>query len=254
MGDFSFNGVSASDMGLVVERYPDQHTPRKRMTVISIPGRSGDLHYWDGSFENFTQRYACWFKSAPVSLQARRIKQWLLSAPAGARLEDDYDDAVFHLATYRGGGDIESCLNRFGRFTVEFDCAAPAYLKSGELAFELSSKTGEAAEVFGLLNNPSAWPSLPLIEVTGITSGVVYIGDSALMVRFPGVNELRTFYVDCDTREAWEIVDGTEVSRNEWITVGEFPQIAPGRNEVSFLNNGNTGIQSVRITPRWWTV
>jgi phage-related protein len=30
----------------------------------------------------------------------------------------------------------------------------------------------------------------------------------------------------------------------------EFPQIAPGENEVSFTS----GISSVSIRPRWWTV
>lgn len=242
MGDFTFNGVSASSMGLVVERFPAQHTPRKRLTTISIPGRSGDLHQWDGGFENFTQQYVCWFKSSPVSDQAHRIKQWLLSAPAASRLEDTYDSSVYHLATYQGGAEIENSRDRFGRFTVEFDCASPAYLKSGDAPVTFAGG--------GVLTNPSAWASLPLLVISGSVSGVVKIGGTSMTIRFVGYDDMRTLYVDSDSREAWELADGERISRNDWVASQDFPSIDPGDNAISMTG----GIKSVAIYPRWWTV
>lgn len=244
MGNFVFNGISAADMGLVVERHPVQHAPRKRIASISIPGRSGDLHQWDGAFDNFTQSYICWFKNSPVALQAHKIKEWLLSAPASARLEDTYDATVFHLATYAGPMDIENVLNRFGRCTVTFDCAAPAYLKLGENAMGIIGS--------GNLYNPTPWPSKPLIVVkcTDKLGGVIHIGDRAVNVLFKNMQTDR-LYIDCDIQEAWEIVDGAEVPTNAVIGSAEYPVIEPGQNAVTL---SGVGISEVTIYPRWYTL
>ncbi len=241
MGNFIFNGISAADMGLVVERIPSQYSPRKRLTSYAIPGRSGALHQWDGSWENFPVSYACWFKASPVGHQAHKIKQWLHGAPAGARLEDTYDDTVYHLATYAGGAEIENLRDRYGRFTVTFDCDPRAYLKSGDAALNIISS--------GILNNPTSFDAYPLIEVTGSVSGLVSIGATSLLVRFPGY-DTQTLRVDTYLREAWDITDGGETSRNEWISGTELPVIAPGSNQIRISG----GIESIRIWPRWWTL
>lgn len=258
MGNFVFNGISAAQMGLVVERFPSQHVPRKRMTNIKIPGRSGDLHQWDGSFENFKKRYVCWFKENPLrpglALRAQYIKNWLLSAPAAARLEDTYEPDIYRLATYTGGAEIENVMNRFGRFTVEFDCAAPSYLVSGEEPTVLTATGIKDDVITKTLMNPTKWTSLPLVEVTGSVGGVITIRDEYLQVRFIGFDDVRTLYIDCDTREAWEVVDGVEVSRNDWVILSDYPRLREGKNTVSFVDGGTTGIKSVKIYPRWWHV
>lgn len=255
MSNFVFNGVSAADMGLVVERFPGQYVPRKRMTSIPIPGRSGDLHQWDGSYENFTKRYSCWFKELPltpgVAARASAIVDWLMSAPAASRLEDTHAPDVFHLATYQGGADIESIYNRYGRFTVEFDCAAPAYLIDGETPAELNATGTQGDVVWRGIFNPTSHASYPLIEVTGNVSGVIYVGDAQLLVRFIGYDDERTLYVDCYTREAWEVVDGVEVSRNAWV-LADYPQLPAGATRIWFEDTGSTGIKRVKIYPRWW--
>lgn len=244
MGNFIFNGVSAADMGLVVERYPGQPVPRKRLTSITIPGRSGNLHQWDGAYENVTLRYRCWFKASPVTDHAHAIKAWLMSAPALARLEDTYDPQVFRLATYKGGAEIDNVLDRFGRFTIEFDCDAPVYLKSGETGFSFNSD--------GQLINPTSFASAPLIRIHKVSDfgGVVRIGDYSLNVLF---NSIRSewLYVDCALREAWEIVDGIEVPSNANVSSPSFPVIEPGVNDVSF---SGVSIDRIVVTPRWWSL
>lgn len=239
MGNFTFNGVSAADLGLVVERYPNQNAPGKKLTSVSIPGRNGVLHYWDGSFQNYTQRYQCWFKSAPIDGAAHRIKQWLLSAPAGARLEDTYDDSVFRHATFHGPMDVENALNRFGRCTIEFDCAPQSYLKSGESAMLNAA----------LINNPTPFASAPLIVVTGSISGLLKVGDLSITVMFPDM-EKHTLYIDCDIEECYEIIDGVEVYNNTFVSFNTPPRLLPGTNKLELSG----GLGSMLVYPRWWTV
>lgn len=229
-------------MGLVVERYPLQYSPRKRLTTHIIPGRSEPLTQWDGSWEPVPVRYQCWFKATPVGRQARKIKRWLHGAPAGARLEDTYDSDVWRKATYVGGVDIENCLNRFGRFDVEFQASAEQFLASYDNPLIMQPS--------GLINNPTPWTTKPLIAVTGSVSGGLTIGDQTMLVLFEGYNDQRTLYIDCAIQEAWEVVDGVEISRNAWIASQGYPVIAPGVTEI----RATGGIEYVRVWPRVYDV
>lgn len=239
---FTFNGITSQEMGLFVEKVPGRKIPKKRMTTIHIPGRSEPLHQWDGSWEPYPQKYKCWFRSTPAESQIHNICKWLHGAPVPAKLSDTYDTTVFHKAAYVGGADVESLMQQIGMFTVEFEVGAQAYLNTGEAPWEVKSGL--------ILNNQTPWPSYPLIEVTGSVSGLVRIGSESLTILFSGYNDVRTLYVDCEIREAWEIVDGVEISRNEWVSSQEFPVIRPGANVIETTG----GITSARIKPRWYTL
>lgn len=239
---FVFNGQSSLDFGLYVQEYPRITVPEKDLTEIIVPGSSEPLTQWTGTFKPFARKYKCWFDQKPGIDRARKISEWLHDAPPSSRLEDSYRTAVFHKATFKGPMDITNVMDQLGMFTVEFQCAAPAFLKSGELAF---THPGIVK-----LNNPTSRASFPLLEVTGHVSGLVNIGSRQLTILFSGYSDTHTFYIDCHLREAWEVVDGVEVSRNEWISSQDFPVIDPGENDISITG----GIESVVIRPRWWTV
>lgn len=248
MGNFIFNGISAADLGLEVIQFPVQHAPRKHITTITIPGRQEPLHQWDGSFEPFTQRYVCWFKESPVAGAAHRIKQWLLSAPAGARLEDSFDEDVFHHATFLGGVDIENTLDRIGRMTLEFECAAPAYLKTGEMPIRVPANTPT------IVRNDTQFPAYPLLTIhgNGKLGCTVIVGGHEIDILW-GQASTQTIYFDCAMHEAWEMVDGVEQPVNSSIstTIHSFPQFAPGDNLVEARG---IGVDYIELVPRTWTL
>lgn len=248
MSDFCFNGVWASDLGLTVEHYPDLPIPRKRLTTDVIPGRSDPLTQWDGSFEPVVKRYVCWFKSSPVAAQAHRVKEWLLSAPAGARLEDTYDPDVFFHGTYAGGGDIANVLDRFGRLTLEFTCGAQAWLKQGQEPVRVVP--GQTVVV----RNDGFRPAHPLIRLqgNGKLGCVVKIGGDEIDILWSGAGNAE-LYFDCAMHEAWELVDGVETPVNELVrlTVHSFPALQPGDNPVELRG---LGADYMELIPRTWTV
>ena len=252
MGDFTYNGVSARSLGLTVERCPGIHKPRKRITRHSIPGRNGELTQWDGSYDNVTIRYQCWFAAdalAPMGHRtladrARDIADWLGLAPAQARLEDTYDEGIFRLATFVGPLDVENSLNQYGRVDIEFSCAPQSFLASGERRQEVNALDAL------LVNNPTQYAALPLIEVTMKEkgSGVVRIDDYSLNFFF-GYTPADTVYFDCELMEAWYYQDGVAVSCNQNVSSPNYPKIDPGFHRVSW---SGLGIASVAIIPRWW--
>lgn len=239
MGNFYFNGISSESMGLVVERYPVKCNPRKKMTTYLIPGRSEPLHQWDGSWEPVTVKYRCWFKSSPIGDQALKIKQWLHSAPCGAELRDSYDWNYYRKATYIGGDDIENINDRFGRFDVCFQASAEQF----EVASGMYVESGYDDY------NHTPWPAKPLIKITGSVGGALHLGSRSLLIRFEGYDEY-TITVDCDLQEAWEVRDGEIISRNQWVTLAEYPVLMPGSNLVQISG----GITSVSITNRFYKV
>ena len=249
MSDFWFDGVSADSMGLRIERYPVIHKPRKRLTPVTVPGRNGNLHISDGSYEDIVIRYECWWKNKSSAYStgrtAHEVAQWLYAAPVGARLEDTYDSTVFRTATFQGPMDIENILDRFGRVTLEFKCRPEAWLKSAEKPLTF---TGAG----GLLNNPTPWATRPLIRMIsdGVrTGGTVYIGAESMPLLW-GDTARHEIWVDCEEQEAWEIVDGEERSVNFWISGADFIQIQPGRNDVTFTNS----FESVTVYTRAYTL
>ena len=90
------------------------------------------------------------------------------------------------------------------------------------------------------INNPTQFPSKPLIRVTG--SGTVSIGDNTITIA-SGYT-----YVDIDS-EIQDCYCGTQ-NANSLVTFSnrKFPELQPGINGISL----GTGVTSVQITPRWF--
>lgn len=230
-------------MGLRIERHPVIHKPRKRIDSVTVPGRSGELTLWDGSYEDVYIRYECWFKKQDsddsIAQKAYAISRWLFSAPVGARLEDTYDAQVFRKATFQGPLDIQNLLNRYGRFVLEFKCQPQAYLKSADQGIPVYDGKN--------LDNPTSHSSKPLIRIVGSIGGRLDIGDSGLTIILSG-NDPHEIWIDCEELEAWEIIDGAEVPANYFISGYDFLTVQPGSNMVRF-----PGVwQSVTIWPRYY--
>lgn len=248
MSDFIFNGISAASLGLGIERYPAIPMPRKKITALSIPGRSGELHIDEGGLENVTVRYEVWWKNDKAdnfntSVHAREVTRWLYGAPVGARLEDTYNPGVFRTATFLGGVDIEDIMGRFGRVMLEFSCSPQKWLTG--IHEDGVTFTNKMTEIDGLLTNPTPYPTKPLIRIIGSIGGRLEIGSGGMTLLFPGM-DTHELWIDCEELEAWEVVDGQEVSSNAWIDSLDFLQIQPGTSQVKFPNS----FESVTIWTR----
>ena len=233
---FVFNGRSTREFGMAVAKRPTQKTPKRRRMAISIPGRNGDLHIDDGTFENTDPTYEVWFRGElPTPEQAHAVKSWLLSPKGYSRLEDKYDPNYFRLASFAGPMDIADILARYGRCKIKFDCDPRCFLKSGE--FQVNLENG------GFLYNPTAFTSQPLIYVYGDGEGTVRLGGVTVQI-----NAMTTGMVlDCENELAYSMGDVPENLDGD-IYAPYFPVLEPGNNRVFFTG----GVTAVQIIPRWW--
>lgn len=241
MGIVVFNGRSSKDVGLEVETFPQYETAQKVLDVISVPGRNGDLIVDTGKYKNVPRSYKvsiATYDRVSYSQKMAQIAEWLYSASGYARLEDSYDADFFRLAYYADQTSFENLFDEAGRATLNFICKPQRYFKSGEFPI-LFSATGK-------IQNGTIKEAYPLLKIiTDNTEGTVSIGSYNFEI---AAGAGTTLYVDCELEDAY--YNGE--SKNNYINLngGGFPVIDPGEQTISFTG----GVQSVEVTPRWWTV
>ncbi len=234
MGLIIFHGVSSADLNIHVEKFPAPVFPERRLIRRKIPGKSGDVIIDRGEFENYEQPYDVYISADPGMVQeyAAKAAEWLFSPHGYARLEDSYTPDTYRLAICTGPIDIENTLNSFGRAKLTFDCLPFRRLKIGDFPVAVSS----GAE----LVNPTAFQTLPMIDLTASGAGTITVNGTEISVK-DGADRL---LIDCESMDA---VGPDGENRNSYITAPVLPALSPGRNRVVFSG----GITSVKITPRW---
>lgn len=230
-----WNGISSDDVHVIVEHYPNRPIPERKIEVLSVPNRNGDILYSEDAFNNYTQQYDIYISADEgkrLPMYAKEVASWL-SVKGYARLEDGYDIDVYREAYYSGPVDIENILNRFGRATIMFNCKPQRFYRTGER--EISVVNGST------IINPTKFVAKPLIHVEGEGAGTVGIGGRT--IAFTSLNHCM---IDCETMDAYW--NGT--NKNNTIVCSEFPVLNAGSNAITV-----TGlIDSVTITPRWWSL
>lgn len=238
LSGFKFGNKATWDFDMHVQQYPSQSAPARKMQVITVPGRNGELHLQENAFNNLPVSYSCYFHgSDPAPDVAHAVKAWLLSSGAYQHLEDTYDPKHFRLAAFAGPIDIENRFNRYGVCTVNFNCDPRAFLKTGENMIEFAEP--------GTLINPTAFNALPLITVYGTGPGTVTVGTETVTIH--AITE--PIILDCDLQQAYsQPGEGAPENKNADIYAIPFPELLPGENAVAFDGD----ITKVEIIPRWW--
>lgn len=239
MGIIVFNGVSSRDVGIEVETFPTYDVPEKEFETVHVPGRNGDVIFGSGTYKNINAQYKVSIATRGLDYhqKMRRVSEWLHSSQGYVRLEDSYMPEFYRLAYYKDPVSIENLFNEAGRATIKFICKPQKFFKSGEIAIPFLSA--------GAIQNRTNELALPLIQVnTNNTEGSVTIGDCTFTIL---ANAGTSITIDSELQDAYA---GT-VNKNSFLRLddGEFPAIKPGTNNISMSG----GVQSISITPRWWT-
>lgn len=242
---FTFGGVSSEDYYTWISGVGTYDAPERDVTTVSIPGRSGDLLMDNGRFKNMKLTYPCFMPRDFNDTWWDTFKGWLLSDTNYKRLEDTYNPEYYRMAYCTG--PIKPSTgpgNRSGAFDVVFNCKPQKWLKSGEI---MTTYTATAN-----IYNPTNYPAKPLLRLKGTGTVAIEFGplgdktnNSIVVNSQPDNNPY--IDVDCEMQDAYH---GSNGNRNSCITVSDdFPYFAPGWNELQI-----TGLTSVRVTPRWWTI
>lgn len=242
---FTFDGINSLTDGVYITGEAVFNAPERVVEMVSVPGRDGAIAVDQGRFENIDVTYPAGTFAEDQAGYADKIalfRNKLLSRYTYVRLTDSYNPNEYRMALYRSGLEVESVsVVKAGRFDITFDCKPQRWLVSGESPVSYTAS--------GSITNPTLFPARPLLGVTG--AGILTVGTQTMTI-IARSDPTNVLYIDCESQEAWEIVGGNRLSRNDYVQNAgvDFPSLAAGSNDVIL----GTGITRVDITPRWWRI
>ncbi len=238
---FWLDGACCTDFGLALQGPVTFAGAQPRVGTVQVPGRNGELCFFDGSYANLEGRARCFALDAQdVSQKLDAITGWILRNPGYRRLMVSQERETYRLARVAIGPANEIRMRRLAPFEIAFDCKPQKYLLSGEREISLAGPS--------TLHNPYAFAALPRITVYGSGPGNLQVGDTTVQIR--ALNGWVT--LDSELQNAYKIPAPGQPAQNKNSAVfaPEFPALAPGGSAVSWTG----GIERVEVAPRWWTL
>lgn len=232
----TFAGTNLADFGVYISGSGVYNAPEREYEEITVPGRDGTLFGNEKRLMNVELTYPA-FMYANFSDNARALRSFLLSKVGYQRLADTYHPDEFRLAVFRGGTEFDMLQNlKAGNFDLTFDCKPQRFLVSGETVRTFSGS--------GTIENPTLFTAKPMIRVYG--TGTFSIGSTEITI----LSVLPAGYTDFDC----ELMDAFcgDTLRNFAVQIAgnDFPSLPPGESAITL----GSGITSIEITPRWFTV
>ena len=218
------NGEDTREYGMRVTALPPIQIAQKRVQLLTIPGRSGYLTQWDGSYEEIMKPVGFFYRD-PFP---ERIAQLLLegSKITVSNEPDKVYDYRLDITT-----DLIKTISTWHQFEVQFFCnpekreASPAVIQTSTSPVTLDS--------------PCNHPAYPTITLKGSGNVTLTVGDKEITLTdiSPEVT------IDGDLQECYQ----NDVPASDKMT-GDFPVISPGgTTEVSWSGS----VTAIEIWPNW---
>lgn len=132
--DITFNGTSASSLGLVVTSIKTKK-PARKFQGFNIPGRNGDILVYEDAWENvpIDIGFTILGNAAGDTIDlASAMMAWLTKPKGYARLTFSNDVTHYRMAAVHEDIDIKDELTKTGSVVIPFDCKPQRFLLSGE--------------------------------------------------------------------------------------------------------------------------
>jgi len=231
---FTYNGTASTAYDLIVEHRPAHTTPQKVIETFSIPGRSGNLLYDTGAYENVTVTYQVAYKGS-VRTNAVNMAKWLYQ-PDYCELTDEYEPLYYRKAVFVSPLNVADILGVAGRANITFNCKPQRFLISGKSAITPAISSGDS-----VVNNYE--DALPIITVSGSGNGTLTVGDTTITI----TGMTADIVIDSERQTA----ESGGQNANSLISLSNgFPVLENGSTVISWTG----GITGVQIIPNWWVL
>lgn len=235
---FTFAGKNSKDFLLYISGPGVYDAPEADLELTAVPGKNGDIVRENAKrgqrrFKNIDITYQAFFFDG-IPAKSAAVKSWLLSRAGYQVLHDTYDPDFFRMGICKEALSFEVKGQKAARMELKFHCQPQRWSIEGQRKIRMDQP--------GIIRNPYAFPSKPIIRVYGSGEGKLYVGSELITIK--SING----YVDlnCETHNAYH----TDGFCNDTIKSEDFPDFEPGKNRISWTG----GIEYLEITPRWWTL
>lgn len=234
----TFAGRNSRDFLLYISGPGVYDSPEADVEMTSVPGKNGDIIRENAKngqrrFKNIDITYSAFFFDG-LPARTAEVKSWLLSPVGYQVLHDTYDPDFFRMATCKDVVSFDVKGRKGASMELKFHCQPQRWSIEGQRKVKLEKP--------GVIRNPYAFPSKPIIRAYGSGEAKLYVGSELIEIKsIDGYVDL-----NCETHNAYN-ADGF---CNDTIKSDDFPDFEPGKNHISWTG----GIEYLEITPRWWTL
>lgn len=271
---FTFGGVNTANYGIFISGEGVYNSPERDVTMLTVPGRNGQLTIDNGRFENIEVTYPCFIEAGTgatdISARIRAFRNAIGSLTGYQRLEDTYHSDEYRQGIFKAGLNVKPVVyHTGGEFEVTFDCKPQRWL-TPETVLQYS----EAAPA-----NITPFTTRPVFDVyyaasdqgasvTGefkfnsrnvLAPFAITIDFSALNQNITGSNGL--LHIDCELIEAYQyanyndntkIESGAVVGLNSAVTfTNGVPEVYPEGGQMTFDASNLTNLFT---RPRYWRI
>lgn len=229
--NFWIDGEDAASLHISLQKEIEFEAAEPVTESYKIPGKDGEIVYYDGSFQNVRGLAKCFILGDDSAFKLTQVNAWLLSKQGYRRLQTFHEPRFFRMARVVHGARLDPRLNLLSAFDVEFDCKPYKYYLDGETAVEFSAG--------GELVSPTTFTSLPLITAHGSGAGTITINGEEMTL-----TDSNDVTIDSEKRDAYK----GSTNKSDTIS-GTFPTLGK-TNTIAFSG----GVTSLTIIPRWRTI
>lgn len=234
-GSFIFDGVTSESLNTVIQTRPVIETPKRKVLLKSAYGQDGLTPYDEGAYEN-TPLSLILYTGGLSAVESREAIYDLFDHGEYKDLILYNDDSKIYKVLMDGPPKFESryYMGEGLSFEVGFTVKPYKFLRNSPLATLTSS---------GNLTNPTRYPSLPIITVTG--SGDITLTINEKQFSLKGVSGY--IRLDSAIMEAYQDTGGILVPQNTKVYTRDYPFLKPGVNTISWTGT----VTKIEILPRW---
>ena len=200
------------DYGIGCGGFPDIVIPRKRMTIESLPGRSGSLTSTDDCYDSYTKAIECYMED-----DVYKDLSWLSGSGKlvlSNELKREYD------VTLKNNIELSQIATYWRNFMLNFE--VQPFKKSRDKKTLIYR---DKEFMFRIGGNAMA---LPIIYVTGTGDIDLTINGNTFKIK----NLKTTIIIDSELQVAMEDEENALPKTN-----GDFPELSPGLNKFQISGN-----------------
>lgn len=252
-----WDGKNSLSYDIIVRKNPSFPRAARKYTQVSVPGRNGDLFFYQNAWANYTQTYELRVGDGDENSTAfamAQVAQWLavdelhipthtdfinLTVNGYHQLIDSYEPNVIRLAALTEGYSADNLKGFYGNVAVNFNCRPERFTGNAFTEIVLTDFTST-------LHNPTSMPSKPSILIKANESGSIIV--NGYEIGFTVWDSTGNTQVIIDS-ELQDCYFNSLINANNYITFTDgFPILAPGDNVIEFGEE----VTGLIIVPRWW--
>lgn len=238
-GDFSFNGILASDMGVIVTSQVQYIRPQETVSTVQVPGRSGVVTLRGSSYyEQTSYTPTCALKP---TANREKVFAWLRgrgNVIFGSMPDYQFDARLCNQIAFTEllAGDGNGYLS----FAPVFLCQPYRYQAVPDADIKITTTASGSYD----LENPGNVASAPVITVVGAGTITVTCGGNAMVLSLPKDGII----IDSEMQDCYDL---NKVVLMTSLVDGEFPMIPAGSSTLQWTLAEGATISSITVRPGW---